>query len=222
MQQEIKTINLGGVNCYLVNTEKGFILVDTGLADKRTTLEKALEQAGCVPGKLDLIILTHGDIDHSGNCAYLRTKYGTKIAIHPADTEMVKSGQLLKDRKVTSLLLRTIQFLSKSSFTKMMDQFERFTPDLFLEEGQRLDDYGFNASVLHIPGHTPGSIALLSAAGDLICGDTLQNYTKPLPTVIIADTVQLAESVKRLKNSPARMVYPGHGKPFPMSLFLKQ
>ncbi len=72
MTSEIKTINLGHVNCYLVKTGDGFILIDTGWATKRTELEKELESAGCKPGNLKLVILTHGDSDHVGNCTYLR------------------------------------------------------------------------------------------------------------------------------------------------------
>jgi len=80
MPQEIKTINLGGVNCFLVKTGDGHVLIDTGLPTKRTDIEKELESAGCKPGNLKLIVLTHGDFDHTGNVAYLRKKFGTKIA----------------------------------------------------------------------------------------------------------------------------------------------
>lgn len=78
MPQEIKTISLllpyhlGSVNCYLVETDPGYILIDTGGSNKRTDLEKALESAGCKPGNLQLIVITHEDFDHTGNCAYLR------------------------------------------------------------------------------------------------------------------------------------------------------
>ena len=82
MSQEIKTIKSGGVYCYLVKTGDGYILIDTGLPNKRADLEKELESAGCKPGNLKLIILTHGDYDHADNCAYLWDKYGTKIAMH--------------------------------------------------------------------------------------------------------------------------------------------
>jgi len=221
MPQEIKTINLGGVNAYLVKTGTSFILVDTGFADNRAVLEKEMQSAGCAPGNLNLIILTHGDIDHTGSAAYLRKKYGAKIAIHRADVEMVENARLLTDRKVTSPLLRIIQWTFKSNFTKMMANFECFAPDLYLDEGQNLGEYGFEAGVLHIPGHTPGSIAILTASGDLFCGDTLQNYIKPQAAVIVSDVVQLAASIKRLKELPVQTVFPGHGKPFRMSLLVK-
>ena len=38
--QDIRTINLGGVNCYLINADRGYILIDTGFLSKRANLNK--------------------------------------------------------------------------------------------------------------------------------------------------------------------------------------
>ena len=70
---------------------------------------------------------------------------------------------------------------------------------------------------MHIPGHTAGSIAVLSADGALFPGDTFQNYRNPGGATIISNEVELAASIARMKKSDAKMVYPGHGKPFEMS-----
>jgi len=61
MKYELKSINLKGVNCYLLKTKNGFVLIGTGFKSKRVMLEKELASAGCKPGDLKLIILTHGD-----------------------------------------------------------------------------------------------------------------------------------------------------------------
>ena len=88
MPHRIKTIGLslpfrlGSVNCYLIETDDGFVLIDTGGSNKRADLVRALEGAGCKPGNLNLIVLTHGDFDHIGNCAFLREKFGTRAAMH--------------------------------------------------------------------------------------------------------------------------------------------
>ena len=65
MLPEIRTLNLGGVNCYLVKTSAGFLLIDTGFSGKRADLEKELASAGCKPGDLKLVILTHGCVHKS-------------------------------------------------------------------------------------------------------------------------------------------------------------
>ncbi len=46
-----------------IETDTGYILIDTGGSNKRTDLEKELASAGCKPGYLKLIVLTHGDFD---------------------------------------------------------------------------------------------------------------------------------------------------------------
>ncbi len=219
MAQEIKTIDLGMVNCYLVKTDRGFILIDTGMANHRAALEKALAEAGCAEGNLQLIILTHGDMDHTGNGAYLRGKYKTKTAMHPGDAQMCSSGQMRWNRKITSLFHRVffgVMFKLVMGPRLKKNPFETFTPDLLLKDGQSLAEYGFDAKVLHVPGHTQGSIVILTADGRMICGDTFQAREKPSITYIVENEAELAASVERLKKLEVKTVYPGHGKQFQM------
>ncbi len=80
--QEIITIKLGVVNSFLIKTDTGFVLIDTGFSGNRIKLENELKLAGCIPGNLKLIILTHGDADHTGNALYIRNRYKTIIVMH--------------------------------------------------------------------------------------------------------------------------------------------
>ena len=98
MSQEIKTISLDGTNCYLVKTDGGYILIDTNFPFQRNKFEKTLEREGCRPGNLKLIVITHGDIDHTGDGAYLREKYKARIAMHEGDTEMCMNDGITRDR----------------------------------------------------------------------------------------------------------------------------
>ena len=63
-------LRMGRVNCYLIRTAAGHVLIDTGGSNARKELHRELESAGCTPGSLKLVILTHGDFDHIGNAAY--------------------------------------------------------------------------------------------------------------------------------------------------------
>jgi glyoxylase-like metal-dependent hydrolase (beta-lactamase superfamily II) len=47
------------VNCYVVEADGTYVLIDTGLSRRRADLERGLEGAGCRPGSLRLIVLTH-------------------------------------------------------------------------------------------------------------------------------------------------------------------
>ena len=221
MPQEITTITLplpfrlGTVNCYLVNTGSSHILIDTGASNKRAELEQELAKAGCQPGDLDLIVITHGDFDHTGNAAHLRETYGAKIAMHEADAGMAQKGDMFSSRKsgnaVLGLIAPVLFRFPKSA---------RFAPDFFLAEGDNLAAYGWDARVVSLPGHSFGSIGLLTAEGDLFCGDLLENPEKPAINSIMDDLETAEAVVERLRSVKIRTVYPGHGQPFEMGEFL--
>ena len=234
----IKTIRLplpyrlGSVNCYLANTANGYVLIDTGCAKQRADLDKELASAGCRPGDLKLVVLTHGDFDHTGNAAYLRNKFGARIAMHQGDSGMVEWGDMFWNRKKGNSLPRTIAPIL-FGFGKA----ERFVPDLYVEDGDDLSTYGFAAQVLHLPGHSKGSIGILAASGALsagsgqtpltdsgqilFCGDLLSNKDEPALDDIIDDEAAARASVERLKSLDISTACPGHGKPFPMEQFIK-
>ncbi len=217
MAQEIKAINVGGVNCYLVKAGNGYILIDTGFSSKRAYLEKELESAGVMPGNLKLIILTHGDSDHTDNSAYLREKYGPRITMHLADSGMVENGDMSWNRKSKpdkiSITFRIITMIFGG--LNKPGNFNTFKPDFYIGDGQSLSEYCFNAEVLHLPGHSKGSIGILTTGGDLFCGDLLYNFAG---FNFIDDLTDFNTSINKLKNLKIKTVYPGHGKPFPALL----
>ncbi len=98
---------------------------------------------------------------------------------------------------------------------------ERFKPDLYIDDGNDLSEHGFDAKVLHIPGHSNGSIGILTSSGDLFCGDLLENKDKPDLNSIMDDLAAANASVEKLKKLSLKTVYPVPGKPFPMELFTK-
>jgi hydroxyacylglutathione hydrolase len=218
MPQEIKTISLplpyrlGSMNCYLVETGTGYVLIDTGCSNRHAELVEDLESAGCTPGRLDLVVLTHGDFDHAGNAAYLRERFGTKVAMHRDDAEMVERGDMFCNRRNANILIRVVSPMLSALFG--FGKSERFQPDLFIEDGYDLSEYGFDAQVLHIPGHSRGSVGILTAGGDLFCGDLLNSTDKPALNSIIDDLAAANASVARLRSLGVNTVYPGHGRPF--------
>ncbi len=216
MANEIIPLKTGMVNCYLIKAGDGFVLVDTGISLSRAVLDRELEKNGCIPGKLKLIIMTHGDIDHSGNAFYLSKKFSVKTAMNVNDSAMVESGKMLMDRGSGSLTRKIFQFFlfRLPKFRKVIEGFERFTPDVLLEDGFSLADYGVDAKIILVPGHTPGSLGVFMADGDFIAGDTLNNNRKPVISPIVHNEAQLNDSIEKIKLLGIRTVYPGHGRPF--------
>ena len=120
------------VNCYLIETDIGFILIDSALSNKRSELEEELVNVGCIPGNLRLIILTHGHLDHTGNCAYLRDKYGADVAMHSDDAPMAELGDMFFNRNILlRWFLKLVTSILRLGVTK-------FKPDILLDDGQDL------------------------------------------------------------------------------------
>lgn len=215
MASMVQTIPLK-VPCYLVKAGNGFLLIDSGDASDRAKLVQALERAGVTPGTLHLVLLTHGDFDHTGNAAFLRETYGGKIAMHAADAEMAVRGDQGANRRFNSdhanLLARvTIFILMRMIKTR---SFERFSPDVRVDDGFDLSGYGFDARVVHIPGHTKGSVGVLTAEGDFYCGDLLTNMIRPGLHFFLDDLTESRASVEKIRRLPVKTIYPGHGRPF--------
>ena len=219
MNDKIRIIDLGFVNAFLLKSDKGFVLIDTGIPKQREQLENELKSAGCTPENLTLVIITHGDDDHTGNAAFLKEKYHAKIAVHPGDIDQTENGLFLK-RKVTSVLFKIIMTIVM--FTKKLNPaFPKFKTDIQLSDNQRLDEYGLAAKIVHIPGHTKGSIGVLTDDGDFFAGDTFVNFRKPATASIIQNEKELSESIDKIKKLNITTIYPGHGKPFPIEILEK-
>ncbi|QUI23703.1 MBL fold metallo-hydrolase [Vallitalea pronyensis] len=232
MKQSIIRIDLGGVNCYLGKQGDHLILFDTGghmvidkkFTNRRDVLEDALKKQGCTPENLKLIVLTHGDNDHVANAAYLKKEYQTPIAMHRDDLELVVNPTLQKVLQsfryrsmVLKLMFKLLKRLIIKISTKTLDDFESFEPDIYLNHGDTLTEYGFEARIVHMPGHTKGSIGIITSEGALIAGDTLANMKKPARAPNAQDFDALDKSIIDMIKMNITKVYPGHGLPFDMT-----
>ena len=229
MSQKIIRIDLKGVNSYLIKTGEGFLLVDTGghltmdkeYTDRYAELKAALEKEGCTEGSLKTVILTHGDSDHAANVVKIRNDFHPLIAMHEKDLALVQKPTLDKvmensrfSSPVNRLLFSLFRKPIRKMILKVLTDFEAFTPDLFLADGEDLSRYGIDGRILHLPGHTAGSIGILTAEGELICGDIFANSKMPQPAPNALDFNQMNHSINSLKGKNIRIIYPGHGEPF--------
>jgi glyoxylase-like metal-dependent hydrolase (beta-lactamase superfamily II) len=222
MGPEVHTLSLGYVNCYLIR-EEGTILVDAGASNHARAILRKLDALSVKPDDISLILLTHGHADHTGSAAELQRLTGAPVATHPRDTEWVESGESAMPRgvgvwgKALAAMLRVIAPAMSASPAPV---------DLALgDEGLSLEPYGIQGTVLHTPGHSPGSVSLLLDSGQAFVGDLVMNglpmrFGPGLP--LFADDVEtLRKSVRLLLDRGAKRIYPAHGRPFPADALAK-
>jgi hydroxyacylglutathione hydrolase len=99
--------------------------------------------------------------------------------------------------------------------------FRKCKPDILVGDGDDLSQYGLDGRVVYIPGHTTGSIGVLTGEGDFFCGDLLTNSGRPEKNRLVDDEAEMDASIEKLKTLGVKTVYPGHGKPFRMEEFIK-
>jgi len=149
------------------------------------------------------ILLTHGHFDHIGAVPALAAQYSSaEIAIHAADAEYLgPDSYAVHCRSINAVVGETAYIDERWK--------DMPPPNRCLAEGEKIGPF----TVLHLPGHTPGSIGLWDEqAGVLFSGDTLfyGNYGRTdLPG---GSDAQLFASLKRLFAMDGGIrVYPGHG-----------
>ena len=192
-------------HCYVV-VDKELTLIDTGMPHKTKKILKYItDELQRTPSELKTILLTHCDIDHIGNALELRNLTGAKIAAHPQDAEIIAGKKVRMTPKGGMRIL-----------FKLLESFMRVKPfhvDIMINEGDNLSGF----SVLHMPGHTMGSIALYDSKRKvLFIGDTLgcrdEVVQSPSKSVTM-DMKQAYRSIEKLKDLDFTVMLSGHGEP---------
>lgn len=81
----IDYISHAHVNCYLVDSDEGVILVDAGVPRMWPMVQEALEKRGRTIRDIAALVLTHGHFDHVGFAARIHRELGIPVYVHPDD-----------------------------------------------------------------------------------------------------------------------------------------
>lgn len=184
---QMKTLTVGslGTCCYILwaEGEAGCAVIDPGG-------EAARIREACAGRKIQAILLTHGHFDHIRAVEEL-ARDGAEIIIHREDAPMLtdpemNAGWLVGERVVAPPATRTVR------------------------EGDQLTCAGVDFTVLHTPGHTPGSVCYQTGRW-LFTGDTLFHGGYGRTDLPGGSTRQLADSLRRLTPLAHQYdIFPGH------------
>ena len=189
------TVGPMGTNCYLAvdETSREAALIDPG--DEAERLKAAILSKDV---RVTTVILTHAHFDHILALEELRDFTGAPLCLHRNEAAVLSDGWAnLTDR-----------FSDRPVVCRPAER--------LLEDGDRIGVGSSYFTVLHTPGHTPGSICLLNEEGtELISGDTLFRESIGRYDFPGGDYETLTASLKRIAALSDTVgdlrVLPGHG-----------
>lgn len=186
---KIQTIPLGffGANCYLLTDAQGnCVLIDP--ADAKPLVNYMSKQGV----SLRAILLTHGHFDHIWGVAGLKKATGAPVYCHAADVELLHCPEL-----------------AAGSFGDI--DCPPCDADVQVKDGDTLEIGEMQFTFLHTPGHSKGSVSILTPDG-LFTGDTLFAGSIGRSDLYGGDSKVLMQSVRKLSELAFDgNVYPGHG-----------
>lgn len=220
LQQHLHRIGSDHVNSYLVEDETGVTVIDTGLPGQWDELVAELGTMGRSPQDVRGVILTHGDSDHLGFAERARAETGAVVYVHESDADLALGKTKKKNPPWGPFkigpMLGFLWYAARNGGLKV-------TPVAEIEtvRGDEVLDLPGSPRIIHIPGHSPGSIAIHVPSVDAVfVGDALTTrhvltgMEGPQPAPFTLDPTGATASLEKLVSIDAHWVLPGHGPPW--------
>jgi glyoxylase-like metal-dependent hydrolase (beta-lactamase superfamily II) len=219
LDDSLYRVGPGEVNIYLIEDDRGVTVVDTGIPGQWRDLLAELEGMGRSPDDIRGVVLTHGDTDHRGVAERLRSAHDVPVFVHEDDAALAR-GEITKRASWGSMKLGpTLSFVWYAGLRGGL-RVPGVEEVSTVADGQTLDLPG-DPRVIHLPGHTPGSVAVYVASiGAVFVGDAfttrhvLTGVEGLQPAPFTMDEEQALQSLDRLVDLETTWVLPGHGPPW--------
>jgi len=178
---------------FIVDCGDELVMIDSGAGQSVEILGKNIRELGLDPQKISTLILTHCHIDHIGGAPYFRKHFNCKLAAHELDAKAIATG----DPALTAA------YFYGASFPPTAVDIILTSDQVTLTVGKQ------EIHCLHIPGHTPGSIApYLDRAGKRILFG--QDIHGPFLKSFKSDLGQWKTSMNKLLSLKADILCEGH------------
>jgi glyoxylase-like metal-dependent hydrolase (beta-lactamase superfamily II) len=191
---------LGHTLVHVVDTDRGPVLIDTGWDDPASwdTLAEGLAACGTAPGEIHGVVITHHHPDHHGLSGRVREASGAWVAMHAADTAIVRRTRGTRTERWFSYMADKLTAagapeehvapLRTALPPRALPGFSPALPDREIVPGELLGLPGRRLRAIWTPGHTPGHVCLhleeehpaqLPGNGRLFSGDHLLPEISP-------------------------------------------
>lgn len=220
----IHRMTRGVCNFYLVEDAGKLLLVDAGTLGDWKFLLDTLRGFGKTLDDLDAIVVTHAHSDHTGFAERARTKAPARVWIHTADAAAAGGAKQPRNEKSVVRYYLSQRETYRTTFSLGRRRGFTIVPIVELstfEDGERLEVPG-QPCVVHLPGHTEGSCAVLFEDRDtVLTGDALVTRNiltgrvgpQVMPAALNHNTAQALASLELLPDR-VQIILPGHGDPW--------
>jgi glyoxylase-like metal-dependent hydrolase (beta-lactamase superfamily II) len=220
LAEGLHRIGDGMVNSYLIEEAGAVSIIDAGVPGYWTELASELRAMGRTVDDVRALILTHGHSDHIGFAERFRRERAITPNVHELDAALARGETPNPAKGLGPVRLGPlVRFLVFGARRGALRTHTLGEVSVF-GDGVTLDVPGAPL-VVHVPGHTPGSVAFHVASRDaLFVGDALATLavttgeTGPRIAPFTADPEEARRSLARLEAVEAGLVLPGHGLPW--------
>jgi glyoxylase-like metal-dependent hydrolase (beta-lactamase superfamily II) len=204
----ISRVLSGRSNVYLLTNGEKNILIDTSPKYMWNLLVYRLKKLNIK--HIDALILTHTHKDHAENSHRIKERYSSKVIVHRYEAGYLISGDNIIPRG-TNLVTKSFVILMAKYLVPRL----RYKPcqyDILTDKNMDLGSYGFNAYIMHTPGHTSGSVSVIVDDEIALVGDTMFGVFKDSVFPPFADDIkQMIISWGKLLETNCSLFIPGHG-----------
>lgn len=201
----------GHTHAYVFEHAETLTVVDTLFDDGGELVLDLVRSIGRTPGDIEHIVLTHAHRSHLGGLANLKRRSGATVHAHEWEADIIEGDRMAQP---VSMVPRgsLSTYPMRIGLALGRPRHEPCPVDRALAEG---DEIGPLRTV-HIPGHTPGSLALHDEErGVLAVGDAVATWPRlgaGWPGFNLNEG-QYRESLRRLARIEADVIAVGHGEP---------
>jgi glyoxylase-like metal-dependent hydrolase (beta-lactamase superfamily II) len=210
---------------YALELDHGVAIIDAGwnTDEAYAALRDGLQAAGGSLSDVRAVLVTHIHPDHYGLAGRIREATGAWIGLHPEDATMLQARYVEPEdllQRMRGLLLDSgvpAEQLPDLNMASMVirSQVALATPDVFFEDGQRVDVPGWDLRAIWTPGHSPGHVCFhserhrLLLAGDHVLPRITPNvavHSQQHPNPL----ADFLESLLKVRDLPCDEVLPAH------------
>ena len=184
----------GDCCAYLADVDGHLIMIDAGTGLAHSRICDNIKEAGYDVSDIEILVLTHCHIDHVGGAAAIKQASGCEILAHEGDKRAIEGY----DGKRTAAELYGIEYIPVD-VSRVLGDGDSIVPD-----SEKL-------TAVHVPGHTPGSLAVHYVPGGIEYSVLFgQDVHGPFHEDWGSDEEEWKRSLKKLLNMQADILCEGH------------